>query len=220
MTLFRLDSSLRSEGSVSRRLADVVEASWLERRPGAPVVRRDVGVEPVPAAAWSQAVAAGFTPAAERSPEQVDALALAAGLVDELERAEAYLFAVPLYNFGIPSSLKVWIDLLITDPRLAPGGSRPLAGRPAVLAVARGGAYGPGTPRDGWDHGTPWARRILGDVFGLDLHVVEAELTLAPVMPALAELRPLGEASLARALDDAAGLGKRLADLTARPSAA
>lgn len=212
MTLFRLDASIRADDSVSRRLADAVEAGWRSRRPGAPVVRRDVGLAPLPAESWSLAVAASRTPADGRAPAAADAVALAARLVDELVGADALLFAVPLYNFGVPQAFKAWVDLVITDPRMAPGVRPAVAGRPAVLAAVRGGSYGPGTPREGWDHGTPWVRRILGDVFELDLQVVEAELTLAPVMPHLAELRPLAEASLQAALARAAGLGPDLAD--------
>ncbi len=66
-----------------------------------------------------------------------------------------------------------------------------------MLTISRGGGYGPGTPRDGWDHGTPYLRRFLGDVFGLDLHVAEAELTMAAVNPAMAALRDLAAASSA-----------------------
>ena len=66
-----------------------------------------------------------------------------------------------------------------------------LAGKPAVLVTTRGGAYGAGTPREGWDHGTPWMRRILADVWQLDLKVVEAEFTLVGVNPALDQFKDL-----------------------------
>ena len=55
--------------------------------------------------------------------------------------------------------------------------------------LVRGGGYGAGTPREGWDHATPYLLRILRDVWGADVTLVEAELTLADVNPALAELR-------------------------------
>jgi len=220
VTLFRLDASMRSEGSVSRRVADAVEAAWASERPEEAVVRRDLGLDPAPGHLWPMAVGAGFTPEPGRTPEQLEALAASAGLVVELVAADAYLFAVPLYNFGVPHTLKAWLDLVVTDPRMASGAPKILAGRPAVLAAVRGGGYGPGTPREGWDHGTPWVRRILADVFGLDLQVVEAELTLADVNPALAELRPLAAASLAAALERAGQLGRDLADPARRPSAA
>ncbi|MGY1744745.1 FMN-dependent NADH-azoreductase [Blastococcus sp. SYSU D00695] len=185
MSLFRLDASIRVEGSASREIADIVEAGWREGDPSAPVVRRHLGTEPVPATAWAAAVTGSATPAEERTAEQAEAVALAATLTDELVDAEALLFAVPLYNFGVSQHFKTWADLVITDPRMGPGAPPPLAGRPAVLVTVRGGNYSAGTPREGWDHATSWMRRILEDVWQLDLRVVEREFTLVGVNPAL-----------------------------------
>jgi len=185
MSLYRLDASIRSEGSVSRAIADVVEESWRQGGSDVEVACRHIGLEPLPSNAWALAVSAGGVQASARSSDQRTAVALAATLVDELLGAEALLFAVPLYNFGVSQHLKAWVDLVLTDPRMATGGARPLNGKPAVLVVVRGGAYGPGTPREGWDHASGWLRRILEDVWGLDLRVVETEFTLAGVNPAL-----------------------------------
>lgn len=206
MSLFRLDASIRVEGSVSREVADALEAAYVEQHPNATVARRDLVADPLPNV-WPVAAFAGFTPEEQRSDEQRAALAVSAGLADEVLRADVVVVATPLYNFGVPAHLKAWIDLLITDPRFAPGTS-PLAGRPVTLVVARGGGYGAGTPREGWDHATPYLCRILAEVWGADLTVVEAELTLAPVTPAMAELVPLAEASRAAALEQAAAVGK------------
>jgi len=87
----------------------------------------------------------------------------------------------------IAQNVKTWIDLLVIDKDLA-FGSRPLAGRPAIFAIARGGGYGPGSPKHGWDHATPYLERIFGDVFGMNLRTAAAELTLAPVTPGMEEL--------------------------------
>jgi FMN-dependent NADH-azoreductase len=108
------------------------------------------------------------------------------------------LFAVPLYNFGVSQHFKSWVDLVITDPRMG-GGARPLAGKPAELVAVRGGSYRPGTPREGWDHATPWMRRILEDVWGLELSVVETEFTLVGVNPALDEFADMAAAWRAEA---------------------
>jgi FMN-dependent NADH-azoreductase len=202
MSLFRLDSSIRTEGSVSREVADTVEQTWLEQHPGRTVVRRDVGREPLPADLWTTAMGAGATPEAGRTPEQRAAVALVGELADEVVAADALVIGSPLYNFGIAAHLKTWVDVLITDPRFAPG-NQPLAGRPVALVVSRGGGYGPGTPREGWDHGTGWLVRILGDVWGGDVTVIEAELTLADTVPAMAELRPLAARVRAQAHETA-----------------
>ena len=148
---------------------------------------------------------AGATPEADRTPEQRAAVALVGELADEVVAADALVIGSPLYNFGIAAHLKTWVDVLITDPRFAPG-NQPLAGRPVALVVSRGGGYGPGTPREGWDHGTGWLVRILGDVWGGDVTVIEAELTLADTVPAMAELRPLAARVRAQA-HETAGTG-------------
>lgn len=210
MTLFRLDASIRSEGSASRELADVVERAYLEGR-DTNVVRRDVGRHPLPSSAWASAVAGSRVDAAAHTAAERDGVALAAALVDELVEASAYLFATPLYNFGVSQHLKAWFDLVMTDPRVG-GGNRPLEGRPAALVVVRGGAYGPGTPRDGWDHATGWVRRILDEVWGLDLTVVEREFTLVGVNPALDQFADLAAQMRADAVDHATLTGRRLAE--------
>ena len=81
--------------------------------------------------------------------------------------------------------------MVITDPRMAAGAQPILAGKPAVLVTVRGGNYRVGTPREGWDHATGWMRRILADVWHLDLNVVQAEFTLVGVNPALDQFTDL-----------------------------
>jgi FMN-dependent NADH-azoreductase len=214
VTLFRLDSSIRTEGSVSREVADAVERAYLEQHRDDTVVRRDLVADPVPADAWPTAVGAGMTPEDQRNDAQDGAVALATRLADEVVSADAVIVAAPLYNFGVSQHLKAWMDLLITDPRFAPG-TAPLAGKPVALVVVRGGGYGQGTPREGWDHATGWMRRILADVWGGDVTVVETELTLADVVPAMAELRPLAAQSRAGALERAEATGKEFGRLVA-----
>jgi len=151
-------------------------------------------------------------PQEQQTPQQRAALALADQLADELIGADAAVIAVPLYNFGISQHVKAWIDLLLTAPRLRPGGDgHPLTGRPVTLVIARGGGYGPGTPREGWDHATPYLRRIFEDVFQVDLTVVECELTLADVNPAMAELRETAATLRVRANEHAVERGREMA---------
>ena len=212
-TIFRLDASIRKEGSVTRAIADTLQASLLENLDHGGVTHRDVGLSPLPATAWAASAFAGFVPEDQRSREQKEAQSLAAELADELINAEAYLFAVPLYNFGVSQHVKAWLDLVVTDPRFAPGAPKLLAGRPAYLIEARGGGYGADTPRHGWDHATGWLMRILADVFALDVELIEAELTLADVTPAMESLRHLAAQNLQNAHGTAAQHGEKLASL-------
>jgi FMN-dependent NADH-azoreductase len=196
MTLYRLDASIRVDGSASGELADIVEQEWLAAHP---------------ADAWPLAAFAGYTPEQDRSPEQRQAVALAATLVDELLAADAIVLAVPLYNFGVSQHIKAWIDLVITDPRAGAGGPPLLAGKPVVLATVRGGAYGPGTPREGWDHSTEYLTHILGTVWDADLTVVEREFTLVGVNPALDAFTDQGALMHTDALEAAHQAGQVLA---------
>jgi FMN-dependent NADH-azoreductase len=211
MTLFRLDASIRTEGSASREIADIVEAEWLAVHPGDTIERRHLGVDPLPADAWGTAVSAAYVPEEQRSPEQRAAVALAAALVDELLAADGILLAVPLYNFGVSQHVKAWMDLVITDKRAAPGSAPLLADKKVVLATVRGGAYGAGTPREGWDHSTSFLRRILADVWGADLTVIEREFTLVGVNPALDDFKDLASQLHEGALASAREAGKVLA---------
>ncbi|MBU4337485.1 MAG: NAD(P)H-dependent oxidoreductase [Actinobacteria bacterium] len=211
MSLFRLDASIRDEGSASRSLADLVEAHWREATPDAPVTRRDIALDPLPSHVWAAAVTAGATPQTRRTTPQHSAVDLAGQLVDELAHADAYLFAVPLYNFGVSQHFKTYVDLVTTDPRMGPGVASVVSGKPAVLVTVQGGNYAPGTPKDGWDHATAWMRRILEDVWGLDLDVVTREFTLVGVNPALDDFTDLAERIRTEAEDQARRSGEALA---------
>jgi FMN-dependent NADH-azoreductase len=124
--------------------------------------------------------------------------------------ADVYLFATPMYNWNVPSQLKACFDHVMLDRSLS-GATPALAGRPAALVMAKGGAYGPATPREGWDYAEPWLRRMLADVMGLDLEVIVAELTLAGVSPALNHLQGVANASLASARAAVVGHAELLA---------
>jgi FMN-dependent NADH-azoreductase len=182
MSILRIDASIQGPRSASSELADIAEAEWSATRPGTTFVRRHLGAEPLPADAWAAAIHGGFTPEEQRTPAQGDAIALARTLADELRQAEAAIFALPLYNWGVSQHVKAWIDLTIAGGE---HGERLLDGKPAIVLTTRGGGYGPGTPREGWDHNTAFLRRVIADVWGAELTLIERELTLAGVNPAM-----------------------------------
>ncbi|MEV7341746.1 NAD(P)H-dependent oxidoreductase [Streptomyces sp. NPDC093544] len=211
MSLFRLDASIRVEGSHSREIADIVEQEWRTAHPDSQVVTRHIGIDPIPATAWSTAVNATYVPEDHRSPEQIGAVNLAAEAADQLIGADALLFAVPLYNFGVSQHFKAWADLVICDPRMTAGVEPATAGKPTVLVTVRGGSYAQGTPREGWDHATAWMHRILADVWKLDLKIVESEFTLVGVNPAFEQFKALATQIRATAEQTAREHGRSLA---------
>jgi FMN-dependent NADH-azoreductase len=186
MSLFRLDASIIPATSQSRALADRVEAEWTAAHPDSIVTRRDIGTEPLPATLWRDVVTSGFTDDADLTPAQREARVTAKALADELIDADSILLAIPLYNWGIAAHVKSWYDVTYADPRIAGGA---LKDKPVVLASVLGGNYNPGTPKEGWDHSTPWLRRVIEEVWGADLLVVQRQFTLVGVNPALDQFK-------------------------------
>lgn len=208
MSLFRLDASILPGTSASAELADLVESEWIAVHQDVPVVRRHLGTNPLPADAWAHAHTGNLTLEPDRTPAQRNALTLAKVLTSELEAAEAVVLAVPLYNFGVSQHFKTWVDLIIAG---APLGSPVLKDKPTVLVTVRGGGYAPGTPHEGWDHSTPYLRRILADVWQADLVVIERELTLATASPSMEHLRELAAGLHAKSMDAARDAGREAA---------
>ncbi|MFT4228011.1 FMN-dependent NADH-azoreductase [Micropruina sp.] len=208
MKLLRIDASIQGPRSASSALADLATAEFVAGQPDATVQARHLGADPLPADLWATAVGASFTPEADRSPEQAAAVAQAKELADELTSADAVVLALPLYNWGVSQHVKTWIDVAIAG---APTGTRLLDGTPTVLIATRGGGYGPGTPKEGWDHSIDYLRRIVGEVWGADLTVIERELTLARVSPAMASLVELADSLQQQAEQAAVAAGRKLA---------
>lgn len=199
-TLLHLDSSADPTGSVSRRLTARFAEAWQASGTGHLVVRRDLHLDPLPhlptnALHW----APRLRPAGHSVP--ADAEALQSELIAELIAADVVLIGAPMYNWSMPSTLKAWIDYIqvggTTSTFDRP--SQPLAGTPVVIVSTRGGQYGPGSGNEGTDHEVPALQQVLGVALGMDVAVVTAELTLAPVVEAMAGLRAHAEASLAEA---------------------
>ncbi|GAA0364696.1 NAD(P)H-dependent oxidoreductase [Microbispora corallina] len=204
--LLHIDASARAEGSVSRDVATTFRQGWTGT-----VTYRDLGAAPVPHLGID-AILSRSLPAAGFTPEQRAAAALQDTLLDELIAADAYLFAVPMYNYGVPSTFKSWIDhILIVGRTIGASGESPVAGRPATLVLSKGGAYGPGTPKEGWDFVEPYLVKVFAEILGLDLHVIAAELTLADTTPAMHDLRGLAADSLTAAHESARARARTLA---------
>ena len=197
--LLHIDSSIQGDRSISRRLSARAAARWRAAHPGGTVTYRDLGAEPIPHVDAASALAA-MIPAEQRTPQQTASWALSEQLVEEVRAADTVLLGLPVYNFGPPSSVKAWVDHLIAQGLSidAATGEGLLGGREFIVLQARGGGYGPGTPREGWDHAQAWLPHGVA-LTGLEPRFITAELTLADVNPQMAELRPLAAQSLAEA---------------------
>jgi FMN-dependent NADH-azoreductase len=204
--LLHIDSSIQGDRSVSRALTARAAAGWRAAHPGGTVTYRDLAAEPLPHLDAESGIAR-MVPLDQHTPAQAESWEVTRRLVGEIEQADTIVLGLPLYNFGPPSTVKAWVDHLIApglslDPETHEG---LLGGRDLLVLASRGGGYGAGTPRDGWDHAQQWLPHGIS-LTGLEPRFITAELTLADVTPAMAELRPLAAESLAAAQREIDGL--------------
>ncbi|MER6347968.1 FMN-dependent NADH-azoreductase [Streptomyces sp. NPDC001595] len=215
-TLLHLDASARRR-SFSREVGDAVAAAWRTSHPDGRYVHRDLARTPVPQIdeAWTElcdhVLEHGITDPhryreAVRTPAQAATWAVVEPLLGELLAADVVLIATPMYNYSVPASLKAWIDQ-VTFPKMS------LAGRRFVVACARGGAYGPGTPRHPYDHQERYLRDFLAGHFALPpeaMTFLSTELVNSRVDPALAGRRAAHDASHTDTLAAARTIGGAL----------
>jgi FMN-dependent NADH-azoreductase len=177
--LLHIDSSIRAEGSRSRRLSAHFAKRWQAKNPDGTVTYRDLAADPIPHLD-NVAFSSAFVAAQDRTPEQIAARVLGDKLIGEVLAADTILIGLPLYNFGPPSTFKAWFDRIVSQDTMGK-----LDATRFVVVTARGGGYSPGTPRAGWDHREPWLRHALSPLGVEDVVFIDTELTLARESPAM-----------------------------------
>ncbi|MBL7490875.1 NAD(P)H-dependent oxidoreductase [Frankia sp. AgB1.9] len=200
--LLHIESSLAGDNSVSRAVAKEYVAEWQARNPDGVVTYRDLAAQPPTHLDWT-AVSAGMTPEEQRGPEQTEAVKARGTYIGEVSAADEVVFTAPMYNFSIPSTLKAWIDQIMVHGLTLADGTNPglLGGKKITIVTSQGGSYAPGTPKDGWDHVTPYLTHVVEALGAEDVEFVNVHMTLSGVNPALAEFQPLFHASRAAATD-------------------
>jgi FMN-dependent NADH-azoreductase len=186
--LLHVDSSADLATSRSRAITAAFADAWKARGDDYTITYRDLHRDPLPHFTTNEQhwTAADRLPGAQVPAEQDE---LTAAIHAEILAADVVVVGAPLYNYTVPSTLKVWLDQLHIPGALAGEGSQPLAGRPAVVVSARGATYDAGSPTEGWDHGVPVLQIILGASLAMDVHVIQTSATLADRLPELAELK-------------------------------
>ena len=188
-TVLHIDSSARLAGSTTRELSARVVGQLGASR----IIRRDLA-EALPQIdeTW---VAANFTPADQRTEAQAERLAQSDKLVAELKDADTIVIGAPIYNFGIPTSLKAWIDLVaragVTFRYTENGPKGLLEGKRAVIVVASGGTK----VGSEIDFATGYLKHVLGfigitevELVAADQMAVDADAALASAEGALRDL--------------------------------
>lgn len=171
-TILQLNTSIFSEDGQSSRLADEFVAAHAAE--GARVIKRDLARQPVPHLTAERFGAFLAKPDA-RTPEQQDVVRYSDALIDELRRADTVVIGLPMYNFGLPSTLKAYFDHVaragVTFRYTEQGPVGLLTGKKAYVLAARGGLYA-GTARDTQ---TSYVRDFLAFLGVTDVAFVYAE---------------------------------------------
>jgi FMN-dependent NADH-azoreductase len=180
MNILQINSSARSGGSQSTRLADIIVDRLRATHPGADVTLRDLSRDPHPGLDEA-ALGALFTPVEQRTPEQTARVALDDALIAELQAADAVVLGVPMYNFGVPAQLKNWIDAVarakVTFEYTANGPVGLLKNKQVFVALARGGRHRD-TPADTQ---VPYLKTVFAFLGITDVRFVYAEgLSMGP----------------------------------------
>jgi FMN-dependent NADH-azoreductase len=176
--LLHVDSSILGANSVSRTLSASVVAQLRKVDPAIRVTYRDLAAGPIPHLSGGY-LAAGQAGDVQHEPALQADLALGNAVLAEFLAADIIVLGVGFYNFGVPSQLKAWVDRLAIAGktfRYTEQGPAGLAGgKRVVIAIARGGFYGPGTPTASFEHAESYLRGIFA-FFGITLiDVVAAE---------------------------------------------
>ncbi|GAC1453105.1 MAG: FMN-dependent NADH-azoreductase [Steroidobacteraceae bacterium] len=171
MKLLHIDSSIQGELSASRTLTREIVARWKAARPDLQVTYRDLAARELP----------HLSAGALTRPDDLEA-ARNAAVLEEFLAADVIVIGAPMYNFSIPSQLKAWIDRISIKGRTfrytEKGPQGLVGGKQVIVAVSRGGVYGPNAPGE---FGESYLRFLFG-FLGIDnVGFVRAEgLGLSP----------------------------------------
>jgi FMN-dependent NADH-azoreductase len=180
MKILQINSSARRDASQSTRLANRIVLRLRDADPEASVIVRDLNLVPHPILDEA-ALGALFTPADKRTAEQASRVAQDDALITEVMAADAIVLGVPMYNFGVSSQLKNWIDAIsragVTFRYTEKGPEGLIKGKTVYVALTRGGKYR-NTPSDTQ---VPYPETVLGFLGMTDVHFVYAEgLAMGP----------------------------------------
>ena len=176
--LLHLDSSILGAHSVSRTLSASIVGQLRKAQPELQVTYRDLAATPIPHLSGSH-VAAGQVPDAPQDATVRADLALGRAVLEEFLAADVVVLGIGFYNFGIPSQLKAWVDRICAVGKTfhyTEQGPQGLAGgKRVILAIARGGYYGPGSPAESFEHAESYLRGVFRFLGIADVEVVAAE---------------------------------------------
>ena len=178
-SLLHLDSSILGGNSVSRALSAAVVSRLKNLNPGFDVVYRDLAAQPIPHLSGNYvAVVRGGLKASHDATLQAD-LALGHTVLEEFLAADTVVLGVAQYNFSVPSQLKAWIDRIAvpgkTFRHAETGPEGLVSNKRVIIALARGGFYGPGSPAENLEHTLSYLKSVLAFIGIANPEVIAAD---------------------------------------------
>lgn len=176
--LLHIDSSILGGNSVSRSLSAGIVAKLKASDPSLSVTYRDLAAEPIAHLSGAHLAAAQGVEG-QLDPALAHDLAQGGQALEEFLAADIVVIGVGFYNFGIASQLKAWVDRIAVAGktfRYSEKGPEGLAGgKRVIIAISRGGFYGPGSPAAAFEHAETYLRGVFGFLGITDVEVIAAE---------------------------------------------
>ena len=178
--ILQIVSSINGEASFSTRLSNTIIENLKETYPNSQVQQLNLSATPYPYLE-TRHYGAFFTPAENQTADQKEAVKHSDEAIKKLKDADIIVIGVPLYNFGVPATLKGWIDQVARAGETfsyADGAPRGLlTGRKVYLAIASGAVYSQGPYKD-YDFTENYLRAVLGFIGLTDITVFRVEGTM------------------------------------------
>jgi FMN-dependent NADH-azoreductase len=183
MTLLHIQVSPRAQDSASRNVSSYLVEKFKAKTPNAKIITRDLDANPLPHLSGT-AVGAAFTPPEARTAEQKEAIKLSDTLVSELLSSDVLVISSPMWNFGMPSVLKAWIDHIVRAGvtfSFSPEGLKGLVtGKKAYIVISSGSVFSEGAFAS-YDQFVPSIKTALGFIGLTDVEILRVEGTNDPV---------------------------------------
>lgn len=175
--ILHITSSLNNNDSLSGKLSQSIIDKLLNAFPNSIITKRDLVKSEIPHLSGETFSAFRVLPE-NRTEHQMSAVKVSDELIGELMEADIIVIGVPLYNFGIPSVLKAWIDHIaragITFKYSANGVEGLLKNKKVYLAISSGGVYSEGAMKS-FDFTEPYLKAVLGFIGLTDVTTFRVE---------------------------------------------
>lgn len=181
-TILHIEVSPNKDQSASRKVGKVLVEGLQKKHSGSIIKNRDLNSETLPHIS-GEVIGAAYTPEDKRTSEQQRAIAQSDELVDELLGSDVIVIATPMWNFGVPSVLKAWIDHIVRVGRTfsfsEKGPDGLVKNKKVYVVVSSGSVFSEGDYK-AFDFVAPYFKAVFGFLGTTDVEIIRVEGTNNP----------------------------------------